>query len=186
MARYKGYDHGWGNYDAQNPEDPAERRGSEDYRACMEQLKAKEPGAYPDAQTTLPEAPIDLDGLAEHPEQAVYTYQRSECQRCHLRVKGRHEHGDYRGMGCSACHIPYGNEGLYEGNDKSIPKDEPGHLLVHSIQATREAKVNIHNTTYSGIPVETCTTCHDRGKRIGVSFQGLMESAYESPYAEGG
>ena len=38
----------------------------------------------------------------------------------------------------------------------------------------------------SGVPVETCTTCHDRGKRIGVSFQGLMETPYVSPYAADG
>ena len=38
----------------------------------------------------------------------------------------------------------------------------------------------------SGQPVETCTTCHNRGKRIGVSYQGLMEAAWASPYTEGG
>jgi len=46
--------------------------------------------------------------------------------------------------------------------------------------------VKVHDKTYTGIPVETCTTCHDRGKRIGVSYQGLMESAYHSPFTEGG
>ena len=182
----EGYEHHWGNYDAHNPQTPGERLGTEGYRAYMERLKKLEPGAFPDAQSTMPEAPTDLAGLAEHPEQAAYTYHRSECQRCHLAVKGRQKRGDYRGMGCSACHIPYGNEGFYEGGDKSIPQGEPGHLLVHSIQATRQAKVTVHGKTYSGIPVETCTTCHDRGKRIGVSFQGLMESAYTSPYTEGG
>ena len=89
-------------------------------------------------------------------------------------------------MGCSSCHVPYSNEGRYEGRDPSIPRDEPGHCLVHSIQATREAKVTVHGRQYSGIPVETCTTCHDRGKRIGVSFQGLMEIPYTSPYTEDG
>ena len=44
----------------------------------------------------------------------------------------------------------------------------------------------MHEQPYSGIPVETCTTCHDRGKRIGVSFQGLMETPYESPYTADG
>ncbi|WP_197530987.1 hypothetical protein [Bythopirellula polymerisocia] len=60
--------------------------------------------------------------------------------------------------------------------DPTISRVEPGHMLVHSIQGSREAKVTVHDTTYSGIPVETCITCHDRGKRIGVSFQGLMET----------
>lgn len=182
----EGYDHKWGNYDAANPADPGARLGTAAYREYMERLAECEPGAFPDKQTTLPAAPTDLTVLKEHPEMAAFTYHRVECNRCHLGVQGRNRRGDFRGMGCSACHIPYSNEGLYEGNDKSIAKDEPGHLLVHSIQSTRKAKVTVHGTTYSGIPVETCTTCHDRGKRIGVSYQGLMESAYESPYTEGG
>ena len=181
-----GYEHQWGNYDAQNPESPGERLGTKARRIYMEHLKTLEPGAFPEKLTTVPDAPTDLATLADHPEQAAFTYLRAECQRCHLAVKGRNKRGDYRGMGCSACHIPYGNEGLYEGADKTIPRDKPGHLLVHSMQATREARVTVHDVTYSGIPVETCSTCHDRGKRIGVSFQGLMESAYKSPFtAEG-
>jgi hypothetical protein len=182
----EGYDHRWGNYDASNPEQLHKRLGTERYKEYMERLKAVEPQVFPDEITTLPQAPTDLDKLAEHPEQAVFTYLRTDCQRCHLGVKGRQKRGDYRGMGCSACHIPYSNEGLYEGGDQSIDKKEPGHLLVHNIQATRETKVTVHNHLYSGIPVESCNTCHDRGKRIGTSFQGLMESAYASPFTEGG
>ncbi len=182
----EGYEHRWGNYDVSNPGQILERLGTDAYKTYMEHLKFMEPQAYPDEMTALPEAPSDLTQLADHPEQAVFTYLRTDCQRCHLAVKGRQKRGDYRGMGCSACHIPYGNEGLYEGGDESIPKNEPGHLLVHMIQATREAKVTVHDNVYSGIPVESCTTCHDRGKRIGTSFQGLMESAYASPFTEGG
>ncbi len=185
-AMDRGYEHTWGNYDVQNPADPASRIGTADYLAYMEALRLKEPAAFPDAQESLPAAPTDLSLLHEQPELAAFTYIRAECQRCHLGVKGRQKRGDFRGMGCSACHVPYGNEGLYEGGDPSIPRDKPGHMLVHSIQATREAKVTVGDTTYTGIPVETCTTCHDRGKRIGVSFQGLMESAYHSPFTEGG
>ena len=182
----EGYEHKWGNYDAENPADPSERVGTPEYRLYMELLKKLEPQAFPDRQEAIPEAPTDLAQVRDHPELAAFTYHRTECNRCHLGVRGRKKRGDYRGMGCSACHIPYSNEGFYEGNDKTIPKDEPGHLLVHSIQGTREAKVTVHGVTYSGIPVETCTTCHDRGKRIGVSYQGLMESAFHSPYTEGG
>ena len=182
----EGYDHRWGNYDASNPAQIHQRLGTDVYRGYMEHLKTVEPQAFPDKMTSLPEAPTELANLPEHPEQAVFTYLRTDCQRCHLAVKGRQKRGDYRGMGCSACHIPYSNEGFYEGNDESIPKNESGHLLVHAIQATREAKVTVHNHVYSGVPLESCNTCHDRGKRIGTSFQGLMESAYASPFTEGG
>lgn len=181
----EGYDHRWANYDAKNPDEERKRLGTDDYRDYMHRLKIKEPQVFPDEMQSLPEAPTDLDSLMNQPEQSVFTYLRGDCLRCHLAVKGRQKRGDYRGMGCSACHIPYSNEGFYEGDDPCTPKDEPGHMLVHMIQATAEAKVRVHDKTYSGIPVETCTSCHDRGKRIGVSFQGLMESAYDSPYTEG-
>jgi len=39
---------------------------------------------------------------------------------------------------------------------------------------------------YSGIPVESCNSCHNRGKRIGVTYQGLMEFPYGSPFTESG
>ena len=81
--------------------------------------------------------------------------------------------GDYRGMGCSSCHVLYGNEGLYEGNDPTIDKTAKGHLLTHKIYGKREA---------GGIPVETCNSCHNRGKRIGVTYQGLMEFPYGTPF----
>ncbi|TWU33785.1 multiheme c-type cytochrome [Novipirellula artificiosorum] len=182
------YQHLWANYAVENPDDPAQRLGTDAYRAYMQVLSRKEPNVFVDRHEALPEAlkASELDRLNEDPSLSAFTYIRQECQRCHHAVKGRQTRGDYRGMGCSSCHIPYGNEGFYEGADPSIPSDQPGHALVHSIQGTREAKVTVHDKTYSGIPVETCTTCHDRGKRIGVSFQGLMETPFTSPYAADG
>ncbi len=184
----EGYKHRWANYAVKNPDDPSARLGTDAYRAYMQLLKEIEPNVFVDEHEPLPEALRfdQLDRLHEDPSVAAFTYIRQECQRCHHAVKGRQVRGDYRGIGCASCHTPYSNEGFYEGGDPSIARDEPGHMLVHSIQGTREAKVTVHDTTYSGIPVETCTTCHDRGKRIGVSFQGLMESPYASPYAADG
>ena len=189
----EGYEHLWGNYNASNPTDPHARLGTDVYRAYMAVKKRAHPNVFVDKHETVPEAPktdAELDALKIDPRQAMFTYLRIECQRCHLGVKGRPKRGDFRGMGCGACHIPYSNEGLYEGNDRHIPKildkKSGGHLLVHSIQGTRGAKLKSGKTSWTGIPVETCTTCHNRGKRIGVSYQGLMESAYGSPFTEGG
>jgi hypothetical protein len=183
-----GYQHLWANYAVENPEDPQDRLGTATYRACMQALKQLEPNVFVDKHEPLPEAlkEDELGRLREDPSLAAFTYIRQECQRCHHAVKGRAERGDHRGIGCASCHTPYSNEGFYEGGDPTIARDKPGHMLVHSIQGTREAKVTIHDTTYSGIPVETCTTCHDRGKRIGVSFQGLMETPYHAPFAADG
>ncbi len=123
-----------------------------------------------------------VEEIEKDPKLAGFTYQRQQCQRCHVGVKGREKRGDYRGMGCSSCHIPYGNEGYYEGKDPTINKEQKGHMLTHQIQATRKTKVKHGDVEYSGIPVETCNSCHNRGKRIGVTYQGLMEFPYGSPY----
>ncbi len=219
-AAADGYQHTWANYAVENPDDPAARIGTDAYRQIMAEKKAAHPNIFVDAHEPLPEAPTaeTFDDVRRDPSKAVFTYIRGECQRCHLGVKGRARRGDFRGMGCGACHIPYSNEGLYEGSDRTIP-DSPGHMLVHSIQATRDAQVILDppspeadiaeadppevdiakaegaaadaahalaRLSYTGIPVETCTTCHNRGKRIGVSYQGLMEAAWGSPYTEGG
>lgn len=183
-----GYEHKYGNYAVENPEDPEDRLGTPAYREYMERLTKQEPNVFVSRHEPLPEAlkADELHKLNDNPALAAFTYIRQECQRCHHAVKGRQTRGDFRGMGCTSCHVPYSNEGYYEGGDPTIPRDEPGHMLVHSIQGTREAQVCVHGTTYSGVPVETCTTCHDRGKRIGVSFQGLMETPYVSPFAADG
>lgn len=183
-----GYKHLYGNYAVENPKDPLARLGTPAYRDYMARLTKLEPNVFVDRHEPLPEAlkENELHRLKTEPHLAAFTYIRQECQRCHHAVKGRQARGDYRGMGCSSCHVPYGNEGFYEGGDATARRDEPGHALVHSIQGTRETKVKVHDKTYSGIPVETCTTCHDRGKRIGVTFQGLMETPFTAPYSARG
>ncbi len=177
----EGYEHTAGNFDTKNPDDPHARLGTQTYRAYMEKLSKMEPQGFPSEMHEIPQAPT-AEEVEKDPSLAVYTYLRQECLRCHTGSKGRSKRGDYRGIGCASCHIPYSNEGLYEGNDKSIDKKENGHLLVHRIQSSRKAKVNVHGHEYSGIPVETCSTCHNRGKRIGVSYQGLMETEYQSTF----
>ncbi len=164
----------YGNYAIKDIDGPVPMVGSRTYKEYMEMQISKYPFQYPKVLARLPYP--DLNALKLNPRLAALTYQRHECQRCHVGVRGRERRGDYRGMGCSACHILYANDGFYEGKDKSIDKDEPGHILRHSMVGTRRT---------GGIPVETCNTCHNRGKRIGVSFQGLMEFPYGSPYGKG-
>ena len=75
---------------------------------------------------------------------------------------GTNDHpGDFRSSGCTACHVVYandrsrsnsgpysqfGNRGLTQTVDKTIPRDEPGHPLKHVF--TRS------------IPSSQCMTCH--------------------------
>ena len=180
----EGYEHVNGNYATKNPKDPNDRIGTETYKKYMQKLATMEPQAFPKEMKELPAAPT-VEEIHKDPSLAVFTYLRQECLRCHTGSKGRSRRGDFRGIGCASCHIPYSNEGFYEGNDKKISKKR-GHLLTHQIQSSRKVKVTVHDINYSGVPVETCSTCHNRGKRIGVSYQGLMETEYQSTFDDEG
>ena len=174
----------WGNYDVKDGDGRVPSVGTDAYKAYMKDMMEAHQDQFPEALKQIPNPSVDE--IEKDPKLAGFTYQRQQCQRCHVTVKGREKRGDYRGQGCSSCHIPYGNEGIYEGNDPTIDKTQKGHLLTHQIQATRKSKVTVGDVTYSGIPVETCNSCHNRGKRIGVTYQGLMEFPYGSPYNEKG
>jgi hypothetical protein len=174
----------WGNYDIKDLDGSIPSVGTNEYKEYMHAMISAHPDQFPTQLSQIPNPTVEE--IEKDPKLAGFTYQRQQCQRCHVTVKGREERGDYRGQGCSSCHIPYGNEGYYEGSDPTISKTEKGHLLTHQIQATRKSKVLHHGVEYSGIPVETCNSCHNRGKRIGVTYQGLMEFPYGSPYNENG
>lgn len=175
-----GYAKKFGNYDVDDPDGAEPVFGTVAYKTYVQALMQKYPDNFPQSLRQVPST--NLNTLKDKPWEAIYTYLRTDCQRCHVGVKGRDKRGDFRGMGCAACHIPYNNAGLYEGGDPSVKPDEKGHSMVHSIQSSRKAKVVANGKVYSGIPHETCVSCHNRGKRIGVSFQGLMEFPYGSPY----
>ena len=175
----------WGNYDVDDPDGPTPAVGTENYVGYMEALMSKFPDVFPESLEKLP-AP-SVDEILADPKLAGITYQQHDCQRCHVGVKVRSRRGDWRGMGCSACHILYSNEGYYEGTDPALQdrrtEEDPeapvqGVLLRHSIAGTRESG--------QAMPIETCNSCHNRGKRIGPTFQGFMEFPYGTPFDDTG
>ncbi len=166
----------WGNYDLDDPDGATPALGTDTYKSYMEALIAQYPSVFPEELEKLPSPTVEE--ILANPELAGITYQQHDCQRCHVGVKGRSRRGDWRGMGCSACHIPYSNEGFYEGDDPTMNTEEPGFMLEHRIMGTRE--------TGQGLPIETCNSCHNRGKRIGPTFQGFMEFPYGTPFDEAG
>ena len=174
----------WGNYDLVDEDGPVPTIGTDAYRKYMTAFVAAHPDQMPSEMKQIPE--VDPDQIPDHPNLAGITYSRQQCQRCHVGVTGREKRGDFRGAGCSSCHVPYSNEGLYEGGDPTISREQPGKLLVHRMQGTRKSVVKVGDVEYSGIPSETCNSCHNRGKRIGVSYQGIMEFPYGSPYSATG
>ncbi len=159
-----------GNHEIKDTDGPVPSGTFPAYESYMQAMKQKFPDQFPDGLKQLESASIQ--DVQATPPKAALTYQRRECQRCHVGGKGRQTRGDYRGTGCSACHMPYDVDGLYQGKDPSIPKDA-GHIRKHRIAGNRKT---------SGIPVATCQSCHNRGKRIGTSFSGKMESPFSGPF----
>lgn len=92
---------------------------------------------------------------------------RKACMQCHLWSRGRAVRGragldgDYRGEGCSACHVPYADDGLSLSRDPTVDKYEPGH--------PREHRMVRFPTT------DTCVRCHYGDASIGLSFRGLAQ-----------
>ena len=130
-----------------------------------------EDGDVPAEKGALPE----LRALPTFKEsgQPVDDYLRNQCLRCHVWTEGAKRYGDYRSSGCSACHVVYADDGLYRGDDPTIPKDKPDHPIRHEITTK--------------IPSYQCVHCHNRGGRTGVSYLGLMEAdPYGTPFTETG
>lgn len=180
------YDHIYANSTLVDTDGQTPRFGTEQYIDYMKEMAATFPGQFP---TELKEIPkVSAEEIKTNPELAAFTYLRN-CNACHLSNKGNQGRGHYRGMGCAACHSVYSNEGFYEGGDPEIPKDKPGHLLVHSMQGTRKSSISFNDHQMSGVQVSTCASCHAGGRRIGHSYQGFMplESSYnKGPFDENG
>lgn len=153
----EGYRHSAATHTTKNPDSPDKRLGSDVYIKYMEKLATFEPQAFPKETQELPDAPT-VEEVHKDPSVAVYTYLRQDG------YKSRQK----RGLGCASCHIPYSSEG--------------GHLLSHQIQSSRKVKVSVNDINYSGVSVETCSSCHNRGKSIGTSYQGLMQREYQSTF----
>ncbi len=82
-----------------------------------------------------------LIAVSRHPADLVL---RQQCFQCHL--DSPPAEGQYRSQGCAACHFEYSSSGLYEGNDPTISRTEPGHAKFHKIRV---------------IPARaTCVQCH--------------------------
>jgi hypothetical protein len=76
---------------------------------------------------------------------------------------------------CASCHIPFAKDGLYVGDDVRVDKKTSGHMKIHQIQSSRKSIVGSHDNNHTGVPVETCASCHDEKKHTALSYQGLMD-----------
>lgn len=55
---------------------------------------------------------------------------------------------------------------LVAEDDPSVTNDKPGNMLAYMIQSTWKAKVTVHGQQYTGIPMETCTVCHEASESV--------------------
>ena len=141
----------WGNQDLDDTDGPIPSGTTPAYEIYVAALRRAFPDNFPEKIDRLPLP--DLGEVETDPSNAAFIFGRTECQPCHVNVKGPQIQGNFRGTGCAACHMTY-------GSDKNK-------ILSHRIAGNRKT---------GGIPVTTCQTCHHRGKGIGTSFAGLMES----------
>lgn len=90
------------------------------------------------------------------------------CIGCHLSSFGANDApGRYRSSGCTACHMPYADDGLSKGGDPYISKQTPTHPIKHQL--------------VTAPPSETCMHCHYDGGRIGLSYRGWRERTDADP-----
>jgi len=84
-----------------------------------------------------------IQPISKHPSDRLL---RQKCFQCH--IDSPPPTGQYRSQGCAACHFSYSKMGLYEGNDPTISKTQPGHAKLHQIQALPKRRI--------------CVQCHQR------------------------
>jgi hypothetical protein len=147
------------------PADPfrAFERGGEVDRSNVSEVGNPNLGPFIDAPGH-PDMKLGTRGLGTDTRIAagVLNLQKTRLNDPMLSFLGTNEQpGDYRSSGCTACHVvyandrdpvsagpyaQYGNISTYQGNDPTIPHDEPGHPLRHRL--TR------------AIPTSQCMVCH--------------------------
>jgi len=110
------------------------------------------------------------DGDVDEIERIAYDhYLAKSCDTCHAAGYGKNNSPYlYRSTGCSACHVVYGKDGVYEGGDQAVPHNLPVYPKEHRIT--------------TAIPTEQCATCHFQGGRIGLLYRGIRENGFsETP-----
>jgi hypothetical protein len=106
----------------------------------------------------------------ETPHDLVDDFLRRRCLRCHLYDRGPGGRGLYRSTGCAACHVLYGDDGLYVGQDRAIARDRPGHPAFHRFTKR--------------IPNGQCLHCHN-GNHVGADYEGRFEADFRDTYRYG-
>lgn len=154
----------YSNFNMDDPDGAVPSAGSDRYKEWIAKAIATGYITRLDATKEIPDYETGKQVFGSPAKAAFADMHRKQCARCHVWGEGRSQRGDFRGGGCTACHVLYTNDARYEGADPTIPKDRGPHPLRHRIT--------------TAIPAEQCTHCHTRGKRIGTTYVGMFEYDY--------
>ncbi|MCP4449709.1 MAG: hypothetical protein GY811_30915 [Myxococcales bacterium] len=111
------------------------------------------------------QAAVDSEVPKQLEKVAYEHYLAKNCNTCHMAGYPRNNSPAlYRSTGCASCHMLYGKDGTYKGNDPMIPKGTPVYPKTHQLT--------------TAIPTEQCATCHFQGGRIGLTFRGIRENGF--------
>jgi len=131
------------------------------------------PGVVCDMDTIVPPseeetAEVLQSGDHDALEELAYKhYLAKNCNTCHQAGYPRNDSpGLYRSSGCTACHMVYDKDGIYKGDDPTLPLGSPTHPAKHVLT--------------TAIPVEQCATCHYQGGRIGLIYRGIREGGFST------
>jgi hypothetical protein len=118
------------------------------------------PELLPCPYTKEADLPVDSEGepVRTDPTGMEFTFSghrvdtqlHQKCvNQCHLWSTGAAEPYLARASGCASCHYLYDEQAYYQGDDPTIPRDEPGHGTAHELTLK--------------IPYTQCNHCHNRG-----------------------
>jgi len=77
----------WGNYDVQDPDGSVTSVGTQEYKDYMTAMIAAHPKQFPTELKMVPQPSVEE--IEADPKLAGFTYQRQQCQRCHVGARGR-------------------------------------------------------------------------------------------------
>jgi hypothetical protein len=80
-----GYAKRYGNYDVDDPDGPDPVFGTKEYKEYTKALMQAHPNNFPAKLLQVPATNVEM--IKENPQEAIYTYMRTDCQRCHVGSK---------------------------------------------------------------------------------------------------
>jgi hypothetical protein len=134
-------------------------------------------------------APPDRSSLASYRESDLLeeVYDKA-CGGCHLYSAGRNDrYGDFRGSGCSACHVAYNPDGRSQSSDERIAKGEPSYPEAYSRIAgfdpsdlggaswvgPERPHPRTHQIT-TQMNSQRCGSCHSGSNRTELQYRGYQ------------